>query len=258
VEHSLSPVAHNRGYEVIGLNFAYVAFRVKNTLQAIEGVKALGIRGVSVTMPHKVSAMEYIDEIDDTAREIGAINTIVNDGGRLSGFNTDYGAALKALKEKADVADKRVVLLGSGGVGQAIALGLKQHGAELVIIDMVKGKAEALARSVGARGHGGPELLSEIRSADILINATPVGMWPKVKETAVPRGLLNRRLTVFDVVYRPRETRLIAEAKAVGCPVVYGYKMFLYQAAMQFELFTGREAPLPEMEQALIGALEGG
>lgn len=257
VEHSLSPVVHNRGYEVLGLNFAYVAFKVKSTRRAIDGIRGLGIRGVSVTMPHKISAMKYIDDADDTARETGAINTIVNNGGRLSGLNTDYGAALKAIKEKTTIAGKRVVLLGGGGVGQAIAMGLKRHGAALLIIDMVKEKAEALAMSVGARSFGGLELLPEISSADILVNATPVGMWPRVNESAVPGELLHRRLTVFDVIYRPRETRLIAEAKAAGCTVIYGYKMFLYQAAMQFELFTGRQAPLPDMEQVLINALEG-
>lgn len=258
VEHSLSPLVHNRGYEVLGLNFIYVAFRVKDVKLAIDGIRELGIRGVSVTMPHKVSAINYIDDIDDTAREIGAINTIVNNKGVLSGFNTDYGAALKALGEKTTIKGKKAVLLGGGGAGLAIANGLKRNGADLVIIDKVKEKAEELARLVGAEGFGGLEQLPEIGSADILINATPVGMWPRINESIVPKELLHQKLTVFEVIYHPKETRMITEAREAGCTIVYGYKMFLYQAAMQFELFTGHQAPLVDMEQVLIKALEGG
>ncbi len=257
VEHSLSPLIHNAGYQTLGLNFVYIAFGVKDVKLAIEGIRGLGIRGVSVTIPHKVSAMKYIDDIDDIAREIGAINTIVNEGGVLRGFNTDYGAVLKALEEKTAIRGKKAVLLGGGGAGLAIATGLKRNGADLVIIDKIKEKAEELAGLVGAEGFGGLEQLPEIASADILINATPVGMWPKVNESVVPKDRLHPKLTVFDVVYNPKETRLITEAKEAGCPVVYGYKMFLYQAAKQFELFTGCQAPLLEMERALIKALEG-
>jgi shikimate dehydrogenase len=242
----------------MGLNFVYVAFGVKDTRQAIDGIRGLGIRGVSVTIPHKVNAMQYLDDIDDIAREIGAINTIVNDGDVLHGFNTDYGAALKTLEEKTTIKGKKAVLLGAGGVGLAIATGLKRNGADLVIIDIIKEKAEELARIVGAEGSGGLDQLPVIASADILINATPVGMWPRVDESVVPGELLHPKLTVFDLVYNPRETRLITEAKEAGCAVAYGYRMLLYQAARQIELFTGHKAPLVEMEQALVKALEGG
>ncbi len=257
VEHSLSPLVHNCGYEVLGLNFVYVAFRVTDVEAVIDAVRGLGIRGVSVTIPHKVSAMKYVDDIDEVAREIGAINTIVNNDGILSGFNTDYGAALKALGEKTTIKGKKAVLLGGGGAGLAIATGLKRNGADLVIIDKIEEKAEELAKLVGAEGFGGLEQLPEIGSADILINATPVGMWPRINESIVPRELLHPKLTVFDINYNPKETRMIAEAKEAGCTVIYGYKMFLHQAAVQFELFTGHQAPLPEMERALIKALEG-
>ncbi len=256
VEHSFSPLVHNRGYQSLGLNFVYVAFRVQDVKQAIDGIRGLSIHGVSVTIPHKVSAMKYIDDIDDAAREIGAINTIVNDGGVLHGFNTDYGAALKALEEKTAIKGKKAVLLGAGGVGLAIATGLKRNGADLVIIDKIKEKAEELAKLVNAEGFGGLEQLPEIGSADILINATPVGMWPRVNESIVPQKLLHSKLIVFEVVYNPKETKLIAEAKEIGCVIIYGYKMFLYQAAIQFELFTGCQAPLPDMELVLTKALE--
>ncbi|MFC1995659.1 shikimate dehydrogenase [Chloroflexota bacterium] len=233
-----------------------IAFRVKNVKQAIDGIRGLGIRGVSVTIPHKVSAMKYIDDIDDAAREIGAINTIVNDDGMLHGFNTDYGAALKALEEKTTIKGKKAVLLGAGGAGLAIATGLKRNGAELVIIDIIKEKAEELAKLTGAKGFGGLEQFPDISSVDILINATPVGMWPRVNESTVPKELLHPKLIVFEVVYNPKETRLITEAKEAGCAIIYGYKMFLYQAAIQFELFTGYQAPLPDMELVLTKALK--
>ena len=257
MEHSLSPLIHNTGYHALGLNFVYVAFRVKNIKLAIEGIRGLGIRGASVTIPHKVSAMKYVDDIDEAAGEIGAINTIVNNDGVLKGYNTDYGAAMKALEEKTAIKGKKAVLVGAGGVGLTIAVGLKRKGAELVVLDIIEDLARNLAERIGANGFGGSDNLSAIASAEILINATPVGMWPRTDEAIVPQELLHPKLTVFDVVYNPKETRLIREAKAAGCKVIYGYRMFLYQAAEQFELFTRHQAPLLDMEQALIKALEG-
>jgi shikimate dehydrogenase len=257
VEHSLSPLIHNTGYRTLGLNFAYIAFWVKDIRKAIDGIRGLGIRGASVTIPHKITAMKYLDALDEAAREIGAINTIVNNDGVLKGYNTDYGAAMKALEEKTAIKGKKAVLVGAGGVGLPLAVGLKRKGAELVILDIVEDLAKNLAKRVGADGFGGSDNLSAIASADILVNATPVGMWPRTDESIVPKELLHPRLTVFDVVYNPRETKLLKEAKAAGCAVVYGYRMFLLQAAEQFELFTGHEAPLHEMEKVLVKALEG-
>jgi len=257
VEHSLSPLIHNAGYQVLGLNFVYIAFGVKDIKHAIDGIRGLGIRGASVTIPYKVNAMKYIDGVDDVAREIGAINTVVNNDGVLSGFNTDYDAALKALKEKTAIKGKKVVLLGGGGTALTIATGLKRNGAELVILNRTKEKARKLAKLVSAEGFGGLDQLSIVASADILINATSVGMWPRINESVVSRELLHPKLTVFDVNYNPKETRLISEAKEAGCTVAHGYKMFLYQAARQFELFTRHKAPLLDMERALIKALEG-
>lgn len=257
VEHSLSPLLHNTGYRLLGLNFAYIAFRVKDIKQAIDGIRALGIRGASITLPHKITAMKYIDEIDDIAREIGAINTIINDEGVLSGFNTDYDAALKALTEKTAIKGKRIVLLGAGGTALTIATGLKRNGAELIILNRNTEKAVELAKQVKAEGSGGLDQLPIITSADILVDATSVGMWPGVNESLVPKELLHSKLTVFDVVYNPQKTRLIKEAKAAGCKVIYGYRMFLLQAAEQFKLFTRQEAPLRDMEKALLKALKG-
>ncbi len=236
----------------------YVPFQVKDIKRAIEGIRGLGIRGASITLPHKTRAIEYVDEIDRVAIEIGAVNTIVNDEGVLTGYNTDYHGALKALEEVTTLEGKKAVLIGSGGAATAIALGLKMGGAKLVIINRTEEKAKRLAEIFDAEDSGGLEKLDEVSSADILINATSVGMWPKANESIIPKHLLHNRLTVFDTVYNPKETKLLIEARERGCAIVYGYKMLLYQAAMQFELFTGHQAPLQVMESALTQALEGG
>jgi shikimate dehydrogenase len=258
VEYSLSPLIHNAGYQALGINYVYVLFWVRDIKRAIEGIRGLGIRGASITMPHKNSAIKYIDQIDPLAEEIGAVNTIVNDEGVLTGYNTDCGGALQALEEVTTLEGKRAVLIGSGGAASAIAVGLKKNGVELVVLNRTEDKARKLARQVNAEDSGNLERLAEISSADILINATSVGMWPKANESIIPKHLLHNRLTVFDTVYNPKETKLLAEARGRGCAIVYGYKILLYQAAMQFELFTGHQAPLPVMESALTQALEGG
>jgi shikimate dehydrogenase len=258
VEHSLSPSIHNAGYQALRINYAYVSFQVSDIKRAIEGIRGLGIRGASVTIPHKTTALKYLDRIDPLAEEIGAVNTIVNDDDVLTGYTTDGDGALKALEEVTTLGGKKAVLIGSGGAASAIAVGLKARGVKLVVLNRTEEKARRLAKRVNAEGFGGLNKLSEIPSADILINATPVGMWPKLGQSIIPRELLHNRLTVFDVVYNPRETRLLAEARERGCAVVYGYKMLLYQAVKQFELFTGLKAPLPAMESALAQALEGG
>ncbi len=257
VEHSLSPLIHNAGYQALGIDYVYVPFQVKDFKRAIEGIRGLKIRGASITMPYKARAMEYVDKFDRVAIETGAVNTIVNDEGVLTGYNTDYQGALKALEEATSLEGKKAVLVGGGGAATAIALGLRRSGAELVILNRTEEKAKKLAEMLGTEDFGGLERLGEISSADILINATPVGMWPKTNESPIPQDLLHNKLTVFDIVYHPKETKLLSEARERGCAVVYGYKMFLYQAATQFELFTGHKAPLRVMESALTQALEG-
>jgi shikimate dehydrogenase len=258
VEHSLSPLIHNVAYQALGINYAYVSFRVKDIKQAIEGIRGLGIRGASVTIPHKTTVLKYLDRLDPLAEKIGAVNTIVNDDGVLTGYNTDGDGALQALEEVTTLSGKKAVLIGSGGAASAIAVGLKAKGVKLVVLNRTEAKANKLAKKVNASGFGSLNRLSEIASADILINATSVGMPPKTDQSIIFKGLLHNRLTVFDIVYNPKETRLLIEARERGCNIVYGYKMFLYQAARQFELFTGLKAPLPAMESALTQAWEGG
>lgn len=257
IEHSLSPLIHNAGYQALSIDYVYIPFQVRDIKGAIDGIRRLGIRGASITLPHKKSAIEYLDKINSLAGEIRAINTVVNNDGILTGYNTDGDGALQALEEVTTIDGKRAVLIGSGGAASAIAVGLKKKGVKLVVLNRTEDKARRLAERVGAEDFGNLEKLSLVATADILINATPVGMWPKTDESLIPKRLLHNRLTVLDSVYNPKETKLLAEARERGCAIVYGYKMLLYQAARQFELFTGRQAPLEVMESVLTQALEG-
>ncbi len=258
VEHSLSPLIHNAGYQALGIDYIYVPLRFKDIERAIDSIRELGIRGASITLPHKIKALKYLDKVDPPAKEVGAVNTIVNDGGVLTGYNTDGNGAMQALEEKVTaLGGKKAVLIGSGGAASAIAFGLKAKRAKLIVLNRTEDKARELANRVNAEDAGGLEKLSLVSSADILINATSVGMWPEVNQSIIPKELLHHRLTVFDTVYNPKETRLLTLAREKGCVIVYGYKMLLYQAARQFELFTGLKAPLPVMASALTQALEG-
>jgi len=257
VEHSLSPPIHNAAYKALGLNYAYIALRTSDIEKAIADIRTNGFRGVSVTTPYKVSALKYLDRIDPTARKIGAFNTIVNDNGVLTGYNTDGIGAIKALEEVTDLDGKKIVLVGGGGAALAIAAALKGKNTNLVILNRTGSKAKELATKVGAEDAASLDKISLVAEADILINATTVGM-TKTGETIAPREFLHPRLTVFDIVYNPKETRLLQEARESGGNIVYGYKMLLHQATAQFQLFTGHPAPLEVMESTLIKALGGG
>ncbi len=263
VEHSLSPAIHNAAFQHLGLNYVYLAFRVEQVKEAIQGIRALGnLRGFSVTIPHKVSAMTHMDNIDDTAKHIGAINTIVKTDGTLTGYNTDASGALQALRQaKTALDDQRVLILGSGGAARAIAFGLALHEriAGLTILgivnderanlvtDLRKGTTVAIEEAHLSEKTIGPA----IEQAQVLIHCTPLGMHPKVDHTCVPQDLLKAHLTVMDVVYNPRETRLLREAREVGCATIPGLEMFLHQAVTQFELWTGQSAPTEVMREIL-------
>ncbi len=251
IEHSLSPVMHNAAYQNLGLNFAYLAFRVTDVKAAIDGIRSLGIRGVSVTIPHKISVMQYLDEIDATVKAIGAVNTIVNTNGKLKGYNTDYSGAITALEEKTKLAGKRVVILGSGGAARAIAFGLKEKHAHITILNRTREKAQVLAQEISGN-YGDLSQLEQIQNADILIHATTSGLGSDKKKALVPKKYLRKNIVVFDIVYNPKETQLLQDAKEAGCTIVYGYKMLLYQAALQFELFTQTKPPVSIMKKILL------
>jgi len=262
VEHSLSPAIHNAAFAACGLNWAYVAFSVTHLENAIAGIRGLGIRGVSVTIPHKVAVIPLLDSIDDTARTIGSINTIVNTGGHLAGCNSDGAGALKALFDAGcNSAGKRVVILGSGGAARAIAvtMALQATPAALTLLGIFKEERELLASDIAAKSSLQPVtaelsaagLTAALQECDLLINATPVGMHPKSDKSPVPRDLLRKQPAVFDIVYNPRKTRLLRNAEQAGCTVVSGIEMFLNQAAVQFTLWTGQPAPVAVMRAVL-------
>ena len=263
VEHSLSPAIHNAAFEKLGLNFVYLAFRVEAIGDAIKGLRALGnFRGASVTIPHKVAVVPFLDSVEPIARHIGAINTIVAAGGILTGYNTDATGALRALREgSVALKGRQVVMLGSGGAARAIAFAL---GAEtgidrLAILGIDGQERTALARDLQLKTGMTVQdsLLDEgtlrkvLPDAHVLIHCTPMGMSPKVHETSVPATLLHAGLTVMDIVYNPRDTRLLKDAKAAGCRVIPGLEMFLHQAAAQFELWTNQTAPTDVMRAVL-------
>ena len=255
VEHSLSPAIHNAGYNAKGLNYVYLAFPVINAEDAIKSIRALGIKGISVTVPHKLTVIQFLDRIDGRAKNIGAVNSILNKSGKLIGYNTDCEGAIKALEEKTALSGKKVVLVGSGGAARAIAFGLREKNADVLILNRTLEKAMELAEATKAR-FGNLSMLNEIRKSDILINATTIGMSSGANERLVSKELLHGNLTVFDIVYNPQETKLIAEARKMGCSIIYGYKMLLYQAVAQFELFTESSAPVSIMEEALFKGLQ--
>lgn len=263
VEHSLSPAIHNAAFQQMGLNLVYLAFRVDNIGDALKGVRALGnARGLSVTIPHKVAAIPFLDEVEPTAKHIGAINTVVVEDGRLKGYNTDASGALRALKEGGALLDgHRVLILGSGGAARAIAFALATGAgiAGLTILGIEEPERQKLVKDLRAKSgipiEDGPLTLDMLRNwvphVRTLIHCTPVGMHPRVDESCVPPNLFRPELTVMDIVYNPRETKLLQEAQAAGCRTIAGLEMFLNQAVLQFELWTKQPAPAEVMRQVL-------
>ncbi len=254
VAHSLSPVMHNQAFAATGYNGVYLAFRVTDPAAAIKGIRALNFKGVSVTLPHKVAVMEYLDEVDETAARIGAVNTIVNSQGRLIGYNTDCQGALQALRTRTTIKDKSVALIGAGGAARAIGFGLVAAGGRVTILNRTRAPGEGLAADLQAEFL--PLYAWQPDRYEILINTTPVGMHPETDATPIPKEELSKDMVVMDIVYNPLETRLLREAAAKKCRTINGVAMFVFQGAQQFELWTGQKAPVDVMRAAVLGALE--
>lgn len=268
VEHSLSPQIHNAAFQANGLNMVYTAFHVKrgDTRRAMDGLRALGIRGLSVTIPHKMDIIPHLDEVDEVALNIGSVNTVVNDEGYLRGYSTDGMGAVRALNAGCvDPAGKRILVIGSGGASRAIVFTLATLSPipELTILGIDEPELRGLAGDMAERTKLVPsasllssESLAEAMNwAEIVIHTTPIGMTPKVDATVVPKELIEPRHVVFDVVYTPLQTRLLREARSVGATSIPGIGMFVHQAAIQFELWTGVEAPVDLMTDTVLSAL---
>jgi len=272
VEHTMSPAMHNAAYRQMRLDYVYVPFRVRpeELGKAINGMRAFNIRGLNVTIPHKVAVIPFLDKLDTLAEKIGAVNTIVNDNGLLTGHNTDATGFLRALLEKGiEPRGKNALIVGAGGASRAISLILADSGAErLVILNRLEelGWAYELATSINQLYQIDAEAgeltrqnlagIMERINIDILINATSVGMTPDVDSTPVDADLLRPGLVVFDVVYNPLRTRLLKDAEAAGAETVSGIEMLTWQGALAFEKWTGREAPPDLMRNEAIRLLE--
>ncbi len=269
VRHSFSPLIHNTAFQALGINAVYTAFEVEpNKLKsALNGIRALGIQGVSVTIPHKEAVIPFLDEIDPLAQKIGSVNTILNQNGHLVGTNTDAYGLYRALSEVCTLDNKSIVILGSGGAARAALFSLFHYAHPK--------KASIVARNQKSRENLVEQLkksfnLSETRMSaqsfrawseikkdtDILIQTTPVGMIPKTNASVLSFEDMIEGKTVMDIVYRPHETRFLSDAKAKNNTSVYGLDMLLYQGIRQFELWTNQKAPLATMKKTLIKALK--
>jgi len=266
VAHTLSPTIHNAAFNHLKLDFVFLAFRVKaaDLENAMRGMRGLGIHGLNVTMPHKSAVIGYLDEVDSTVKFLGSANTILNKAGKLSGFNTDGVGALKALRENGvALSDKKVLLLGAGGAAKAVAFSFAPEAGELAILNRAAEKAAVLAdslnRVLGKKIVGGalsPSAVQKnLQDADILVNATSVGMHPNINQSLVVPQWLKPNLTVMDIVYNPVETKLAKDAKAAGAKVISGVEMLIYQGAASFEIWTGCSAPIEVMRKAALNKL---
>ena len=259
IAHSLSPNIHNAALQQAGLNAVYVPFRVPSADldQFLADAKEYGIRGLSVTIPHKEAVLKHLTKIDGAVKAVGAANTLVFDGNDIYGYNTDYRAAMFSLEQAIGMEEngpnklkgKNSLILGAGGAAKAIAAGLKRREANVVITNRTFERAQQLADRLDCKAiewqhrHSAP--------ADILVNCTPVGMHPNVDETPYDKRELRPSMIVFDTVYNPENTLLIKDARSRSCNIVTGVEMFVRQAALQFQLFTGRDAPPDLLRDAL-------
>jgi len=254
VSHSISPAIHNAAFKEKGLNNVYVPLKIANICTFMKECRKIDFQGFSITIPHKESVLPFLDDVDHTARKIGAINTIANQNGKLIGYNTDCMAAVMglecSLKESNDTLNnKKVSIIGAGGAARAIAFGLKEKGCNITIYNRTLERAEKLSHDVKCRF----ESLEAIHNldSDILINTTSIGMFPNVDQTPVSKNILKDGMVVFDAVYNPMETRLLRDAKEKGCHTVNGLSMFINQAAEQFKLWTNIDPPAELMSNVV-------
>jgi shikimate dehydrogenase len=269
VTHSLSPAMHNAALAALGLPFVYVPFPVapEGLGTALYALSALGIVGVNLTIPHKEAALAYVDDITQEARDVGAINTIHCQAGRLLGDNTDGFGFYEPLREQGiAVAGRSVVVLGAGGAARAVAFRLAREGARLCLVNRTRDRAERLAQALADAGLSAagihvlspddPALAATLDEATLLVNTTRVGMTPEhLAPPPVPTQMLHPDLLVYDLVYNPVETQLLKQARERGCRTLTGVKMLVYQGAAAFQRWTGQWPPTDMMERAVLQGL---
>ncbi|QQE89267.1 shikimate dehydrogenase [Azotobacter chroococcum] len=250
---SLGEKIHNAAYQALGLDYTFVCFGVEDPRNAVQAIRTLGVRGMNVSMPYKSAVMPYLDAIDESARVIGAVNTIDNRDGVLTGYNTDYLGAVRALQEATHPAGKRVAVIGAGGAAKAVAYGCRQAGAWVRVFNRSTERGKALADALGV-GFGGTIADFEAQAFDIVINATSAGF--KQPDVNPLDGRLTPHLIVMDVAFLPVETALLRQARQLGCVTVAGTRMLVHQACRQIELYTGHDAPIDVMERAMLQEIE--
>jgi 3-dehydroquinate dehydratase/shikimate dehydrogenase len=253
VGHSLSPVMQNAGFAARRLDAVYLPFLVRELRDFVASIEPLGIRGFSVTIPHKERILKHLDDCDPLSAKIGAVNTVVvRGGGNLYGYNTDYVGVLRSLESRMPLRGSRVLILGAGGAARAVAFALAQSGAIPCVSARRPARAKALARDAGGEAVARGRIRGEF--FDAIVNATPVGMHPRAGESPLAASELNCRL-VFDTIYRPRITKLLQLAKQRGIEIISGVEMFVAQGTAQFEIWTGQRAPENAMRRAVLRAL---
>ncbi len=265
VEHSVSPQMHNAVFKSMGLDFSYVSFNVNNLSDAMKGVRALGIRGGNITLPHKTGVKKYLDVCEELSTGMNAVNTFVNDKGVLKGFNTDGLGAVKALEDEGiRIKGEKVAIVGAGGASKSISYviaGKKPR--EIVILNRTPEKAESIRKAIGKFGVKAKALelsrkniKTELSNSGVLINTTSVGMHPGIGETPVGKEALHKNLAVMDVVFNPLETRLLREAGSKGARTINGIGMLVNQGVLAFEIWTGKKPDAELMKEVAIASLE--
>ena len=255
IGHSLSPVMQNAAFAIRRMNAVYLPFLTRNLRDFVDSIGPLGVKGFSVTLPHKERILQFLDQCEPLAQKIGAINTVaVRAGGKLQGYNTDYVGVLRTLERRIKLRGSRVLVVGAGGAARAVAFALAQAGAAVFVSARRHQRAKHLAKAAGGEALERSVLRHMV--LDAIVNATPVGMHPSVANSPLEADELNCRL-VFDIIYRPQTTKLLQIAARRGIRTVSGVEMFVSQGAAQWEIWTGDRAPVSAMRRAVLGALSG-
>ena len=254
VRHSLSPLMHNTAFGVVGINAVYLAFETSNLEGVVNAMKALPIKGISVTIPHKIRIIDHLDDLHPLASKIGSVNTVLNRDGRLIGYNTDASGALRALEEKVRLEGTHSLVVGAGGAARSIAFAIKEMGAIVTITNRTASRGSGLAEALGC-GFVPWENMDHV-DAELIVQTTPVGMAPNVNVCPIPVSMLKPGIVVMDIIYNPLRTRLLRLAESRGCQVIDGVSMFVHQGAEQFRIWTNLDPPLRVMEKVVKEALE--
>ena len=261
VQHSLSPIIQNAAFLSLGIKSSYFSFRVSSTdlKGSIESLKAIGIAGFNVTIPHKISILKYLDKLDQTAIKTNAVNTVKNDNDQLIGYNTDLYGFIKPLKEReVDFQGRKILILGAGGAAYAImtALANEKGIAEVIVTNRSFPNTLKLVKhgiNLGLNCHGEEfnTLSNFTLKSDLIINATSIGLNDEI--SPIPENCIRPRSIVYDIVYRPVYTDLLRKAKKANATIIFGYEMLIAQGAQAFKIWTGLEAPVDAMKKALFG-----